>query len=406
MGKVVYITSQFPFGNSEVWAVNEIPALIDAGLDLIVVPRTGSGEVLHTTALQLLPCTMKVPFINTQIVKALMTTLLRSPAEVTKIITWIWRQSNTALDLLKGIAVLPKSLFLARMLRDQGISHVHAYSTTSVAVVAYILARLLRVPWSFTLHSSSIIHQGYRKSFQSHLESAVFARAVSRKIADALVPFMGHIYADKIKVVHLGVPCENAAPVPSTNKKKFAIGTPGGLLPHKGHEFALKAGRLLVDQGVSNFTWHFYGEGALRASLAARISSMGLTEFVKLEGMIDNRELMRLYAMGEIDVVVLPAIEENGIHEGIPVSLMEAMSYGIPVIATDCGGILELIGDGAGIAVPQRDERAIADAILRIMGDRDYFYEHGMRGREKIRNEFNIRNSAELLRQYYLREEP
>jgi len=404
MGKVVYVTSQIPYGNGEVWAINEMSALIDAGLDLIVVPRTGSGDVLHTAALQLLPRTMKVPFINAKILKTLMITLLGSPIEFVKIISWIGRQSNTWLDLLKGIVVMPKSLFLARLLRDQGISHIHAYSTTSVAVVAQILARLLQVPWSFTLHSSSIIHQGYRKSLHAHLESARFVRVISRKIADSLIHFIGSAYSSKIKVVHLGVPCRNAAPIPTVNKEKFAIGTPGGLLPHKGHEYALRASRLLLDQGISNFTWYFYGEGDLRTSLTAQINSMGLTSFIKLEGMIDNKELMRLYGIGEIDIVVLPSIEANGIHEGIPVSLMEAMSFGIPVIATDCGGILELIGNGAGIAVPQRDERAIAEAILRLMNDRNYFYRQAERGKEKIANEFNIGKSAHHLVQLYLSE--
>ena len=60
--------------------------------------------------------------------------------------------------------------------------------------------------------------------------------------------------------------------------------------------------------------------------------------------------LCSLSTYAQIDVVVLPSIDlGNGYHEGIPFALMEAMAYAIPVVATETGGIPELIGGGAGL---------------------------------------------------------
>ncbi len=402
MGKIVYITSQSPCGKSEVWAIGEMLALVDAGVDLVVIPRTGSGTVFHSAARSLLPRTLKVPFASTAIFKALIVTLLNRPILLASIIYWIWQQSNKWSDLLKGIIVLPKSLFLAERLRGQDVSHIHAHSTTSVAVVACILARFLHVPWSFTLHSSSSIHKGYHRSLDAHMNSANFVRCISKVIAARLLEFMGDTYAPKIKVVHLGVPCLGTLPRRSCGKEDFLIGTPGWLLPHKGHQFALKASRLLLDQGVSNFTWYFYGEGHCRTTLTFQIKDMGLQNVIRLAGMVDNTELLQLYRQGKIDILVLPSVEVNGIHEGIPVSLMEAMAHGVPVIATDCGGTLELIEDGAGIAVPQGDERAIATAMLKLMRDKEFYYAQAQRGLSKVYEEFDISKTAQQLGNMYL----
>ncbi len=90
-------------------------------------------------------------------------------------------------------------------------------------------------------------------------------------------------------------------------------------------------------------------------------------------------------------------------NEGIPVALMEAMAYGIPVISTNTGGIPELIGDGSGIMVEEKNAEAIADALERLIKDRDYRYEIGRMGRLRVEKEFdiekNVRDLIELIKE-------
>jgi glycosyltransferase involved in cell wall biosynthesis len=107
-----------------------------------------------------------------------------------------------------------------------------------------------------------------------------------------------------------------------------------------------------------------------------------------------------MYKERIVDILILPSINTgNGEFEGIPVSLMEAMAFGIPVISTDTGGIPELIGDGSGIMVKEKDPEAIAVSIEKLMNDKPYYDFISERGRKKIERDFNVSIiSKELLK--------
>ena len=68
----------------------------------------------------------------------------------------------------------------------------------------------------------------------------------------------------------------------------------------------------------------------------------------------------------------LARFDQKRVPEGIPVSLMEAMSYEIPVIATDCGGTKELVDGKSGILVNQNDPKAIANAIFKLINNNEF----------------------------------
>jgi glycosyltransferase involved in cell wall biosynthesis len=113
-----------------------------------------------------------------------------------------------------------------------------------------------------------------------------------------------------------------------------------------------------------------------------------------------QEELFDLYMSGRTAAVILPSIRTgDGEKEGIPVSLMEAMAYGIPVISTDTGAIPELIGDGSGIMVRSSDPGSIASAIENLISDSAYYFSVGRRGKEKIKSNFNMKSiTGELLK--------
>ena len=73
---------------------------------------------------------------------------------------------------------------------------------------------------------------------------------------------------------------------------------------------------------------------------------------------------------GECDVMVLPSIRmADGAEEGIPVALMEALAHGVPAVATETGGIPELLADGAGVLVKPASSIDLADALERLLTD-------------------------------------
>ena len=103
-----------------------------------------------------------------------------------------------------------------------------------------------------------------------------------------------------------------------------------------------------------------------------------------------HQVLLDWYCRREIDLVVLPSLDlGNHQHEGVPVSLMEAMAHGVPVISTSTGGIPELLHDGAGILVPPGDPDALADAIQRMALDPGQRQRVGEAGRRRIEEEFS-----------------
>jgi colanic acid/amylovoran biosynthesis glycosyltransferase len=80
----------------------------------------------------------------------------------------------------------------------------------------------------------------------------------------------------------------------------------------------------------------------------------------------------------------------NGVHEGIPVALIEAMGYGIPVVATKTGGTPELVKPGTGLLVPAGDTAALADALETLLRDRVFLRQVGDSGRQHVVNTHDI----------------
>jgi len=95
------------------------------------------------------------------------------------------------------------------------------------------------------------------------------------------------------------------------------------------------------------------------------------------------------------------AVVQPSLSEGFPFTIIEAMSCGKPVVATSVGGVKEAIAD-AGIVVPPRSPRDLADAILRLHGDEDLRKRLGERARERVLKLFSRRRFIEEYRRLYL----
>ena len=104
-----------------------------------------------------------------------------------------------------------------------------------------------------------------------------------------------------------------------------------------------------------------------------------------------------MYRKGSISVVVLPSITTKYRKEGIPVALMEAMAYKIPVISTNTGGIPELLLDDAGIMVPERDSLKISEAIEKIILDNKLRTDLGIKGNIQVKNNFDVKKNVKNL---------
>ena len=128
--------------------------------------------------------------------------------------------------------------------------------------------------------------------------------------------------------------------------------------------------------------------------LIQKTVELNLTQNVTFAGNIDNKDLLNLYQTSKVDLLIQNSITRFGLSEGIPVSIMEAMAHGIPVIATDCGGTKELVDGKSGILVNQNDPEAVSNAIIRLLSNPEYRRQIGDAGREKVVLDFNAKKIA------------
>jgi glycosyltransferase involved in cell wall biosynthesis len=183
------------------------------------------------------------------------------------------------------------------------------------------------------------------------------------------------------------------------NQGEFTIVCPANIIPVKGHEYLIKACDIIRKRDA-DFLCLIIGDGMLEDKLKTEVDNMALGDYIHFTGRMPHHELMDMYQQGNVDVVVLPSINtDDGEHEGIPVALMEAMVYGIPVISTKTGGIPELLDNGAGILVHEKSAKELADAIEILINDPLLKRQIGVQGRFRVERDFNLeQNTNNLLK--------
>lgn len=198
----------------------------------------------------------------------------------------------------------------------------------------------------------------------------------------------------KIRIIPLGLELEKFTNI---KLKEFGqsinIGIIGRLVPVKDHRLFLDmAAELLKDYSRSRFK--IIGEGELMEDLKGYSRSLGLTGFVEFSGW--RRDLPLVYS--GLDMVCLTSI-----NEGTPLSLIEAMASARPAIATDAGGVRDLLGEeipdnlhsGAysirerGVLVEARDPLKFARAVARMINDKELRMRLSVSGREFVKDKFS-----------------
>ena len=137
----------------------------------------------------------------------------------------------------------------------------------------------------------------------------------------------------------------------------------------------------------------FLGEGELAAELRSLVEASGLSAQVSFPGFCENVFSVLLTA----DVFVLPSL-----HESSPNALIEAMAVGIPCVASDVGGIVDLIANEEnGLRVPPEDPETLASALHRVLTDADFAAVLGQNARTTIQQKFDSTESMQRLEAIY-----
>jgi len=206
--------------------------------------------------------------------------------------------------------------------------------------------------------------------------------------------------AHQITVVLNGVDTEAYRPSPRTRPADapLVIGTAGRYTAEKGHQSLIRAVASLEQRGVA-VECHLAGSGSLEATYRELIRQHGIAHRVTLRG--ELTDMASFYR--ELDAFVLPSIEA----EGMPITVLEAMACGLPVISTRVGGVEEVIRDGtSGLVIAPRDEPALAAAVQKLAESHQLRASLGHAARERVVKTFTAARMAADVRSLYHRLAP
>jgi glycosyltransferase involved in cell wall biosynthesis/peptidoglycan/xylan/chitin deacetylase (PgdA/CDA1 family) len=392
-GKVAYVMSRFP-KLTETFVLNEIRTVEQLGVRTEIYPLLRERQpVVHPEAAPLVERARFQPMLSVPVVMANLEALYRRPGAYISVWSEVLRGTWGSPNFFFGaIGILPKCVWMARQMQRDGIGHVHAHFANHPAVAAFTVHRLTGIPFSFTAHGSDL-HVD-RRMLPQKVEAAAFVVAISDYNKTMIVDECLGLYSDKVHVVHCGVDTEwFAQRVPSSDRSRFEIMCVASFEPIKGHRYLIRACQQLLLRGV-DFTCHLVGDGPQRSEIEQQIEGAGLRDVVMVHGAKTRLEVARM--MARCDAAVLAsAPTRRGKREGIPVALMEAMSAGLPVVATKTGGVPELVDDDCnGLLVAPADPEALANALERLAADPALRERLGSAGRETVLREFNQRKCA------------
>jgi glycosyltransferase involved in cell wall biosynthesis len=282
-------------------------------------------------------------------------------------------------------------LELRRLIDDEirpQVLHSHSYKTDAMLA---LLCGLLRRRPKLVATNHLWTHETLRLRAYEALDALAFrffdrVVAVSRAIGDEMrtrgVP------DDTIEVIPNGLDfAELGAEAPLGGLREeigvapheLLVGAVGRLSPQKGLDHLVRAAAELAPRRDLRFV--IVGEGPLRADIERQIQEHGLEGRVLLLGRRDDVPQI----LGALDIFVLPSL-----REGTPMALLEAMGAGVAAIASDVGGVRDVVDEGrTGLMVPSADASALARAIARLADDAALRTALGRAAKDAVRLRFS-----------------
>ena len=283
------------------------------------------------------------------------------------------------------------------------ILHLHGYGATTFG---RLCSMLKDIPCLVHEHMYDVNIPSYQRVADFTLSRfTTQAIAVSESVKDFIVHYRS-VPTEKVKVIYNGIPLEaldsSLSSIKPTHeqtwKKKLnvpmshkVIGIVGRLHPIKGHHYFLEAAQKVLKE-YKDVTFLVVGDGELMESLKELSRSLGIVKEVIFMGHCNDVPSL----LTEIDIKVIASLSE-----GVPLTLFEAMAAGCAIVATNVGGIGEIIEDKVtGYLVPAKNSKALAEKMLSLLTDGDSCQEMAIRARKKSEY-YDIRNTVQQLELCY-----
>ena len=276
---------------------------------------------------------------------------------------------------------------LSRVLRQLKPDVVHVHDSHAAAMAASALSMASPRPCPPIVMSRRVDFH-IRKNALSRWKYNQVARFVCASDAIRRILIADGVDAARTTVVHDGVDLSRLDAVPEASIHEAfwlphqapVVANVAALVPHKGQRHLVEAAAQVVQQ-LPDARFVIFGEGELRESLEKQIKTHGLEKHVLLAGfrpdVLSLCKTIDLFAM-------------SSVTEGLGSAVLDAMACRKAVVATTAGGLPEAVVDGeTGALVAPRDDRALADAIVRLLGDAPLRTSLGEAGRRRVEEHFS-----------------
>jgi glycosyltransferase involved in cell wall biosynthesis len=278
----------------------------------------------------------------------------------------------------------------------QEVRDIHTHFASTVLL---ILARIFRVRYSLTAHGSGEFMDVVGFHLAEKVAGALFVATVGQYGMTQVMNASDPAHWSKIVVLPLGVDVEAFRPRQARQREladPFRLLSVGRLSAPKGYPILIEAVVLLRARG-RNVRLTLVGEGPERANLERLIALRGLGDCVRFPGACNHDRLADYYQSSDAFVL-------SSFLEGVPVVLMEAMAMELPCVAPWITGVPEIIeNDVEGLLVPPASADAIADAVERLMEDREGARRLGTAARRKVFAKYHLERNVERLAEEFRR---
>ena len=291
-----------------------------------------------------------------------------------------------------------EAVIAADLLSRNAVAHVHNHIGDHSGTVTMLASKLAGIGYSITFHGWPVFFDAKYSRIKEKVRGAQFTRSISYFCRSQLMMFSECDKSTSFKIVHCGLEIEKYHYRPPRKEIKYLLCV-SRLSSEKGLTFLVRALRILRNMGY-DFELRLAGDGPIKEYLRNLVDEFEIADHVHFLGYLNEDEVIR--ELQHADLFILPSF-----IEGLPVSVMEAMAIGLPVIATNIAGTSELVEDGkTGILVRPSDAESLADAVVRMTKDYAFRLRAAELGRKKVIDEFDIRREAAKLNSYLLQSIP
>lgn len=378
--KVLYIVTAYPRSRGDVitpWLVETIQRLRARGVDVEVLAPSYRG-------------------LPDQVIDGVRVHRFRYAPRAWETLTHDQTAPDRIREQPRFLALVPSyvaagSLAAIRLARTGEYRLIHAFWPVPHGLFGMAAKRVTGIPLISTFFGVELTWVQSQLSFLRPLlrrivKSSDAVTVISSYTARAVRQLVGEV---RLETIPFGATVDvGTEPLPdSRTSGVLRLLFTGRLVERKGVRILLEALAMIQDEPAVMLK--VVGDGPLRSELQTYAGELGIASRVEFTGFVSSSELARHFR--QCDAFVLPAVQDTkGDVEGLGVVLIEALTYGKPVIASASGGIVDVVQDGqTGLLVPPGDVAALAAAVVKYRDNPELARSLAVAGRDFVAQKFS-----------------